>query len=117
MLQTDWKIWQAQEMSNVTWAMATLERPQNDILEGIAREALRRGFKLFAPQAISNLVWGFAQLGYCNAAFLTVHADALTASNPALLPVSQCTPLFLIGIFSPPLGVRYPCRALVWGYA
>ena len=78
MLQTDWKDWQAQEMSNVTWAMATLERPQNDILEGIASEALRRRFEDFAPQAISNLVWGFAQLGYCNSAFLTVHTNAIT---------------------------------------
>ena len=59
-------------MSNMVWAMATLGRSRSVLLERCAAEALRRGFSRYAPQAISNLVWGFAQLDYCNAPFLTV---------------------------------------------
>ena len=66
--------WQEQEMSNMVWAMATLGRDRPVLLERCAEEALRRGFSPYAPQAISNLVWGFAQLNYCNAPFLTVRA-------------------------------------------
>ena len=59
-------------MSNIVWAMATLGRSRHALLERCAQEALRRGFASYAPQAISNLVWGFATLEYCNVPFLTV---------------------------------------------
>ena len=70
-------------MSNMVWAMATLGRERRVLLEHCAAEALRRGFASYAPQAISNLVWGFAQLGYCNEAFLTVRG---LAGHPSMHP-------------------------------
>ena len=69
-------------MSNMVWAMATLGRSRSALLERCAEEALRRGFSRYAPQAISNLVWGFAQLEYCNDAFLTVREESSLQTAP-----------------------------------
>ena len=71
-------------MSNMVWAMATLGRSRSILLQRCAEEALRRGFSRYAPQAISNLVWGFAQLEYCNDAFLTVRESSSPLTAPAL---------------------------------
>lgn len=70
--QTHIATWQEQEISNAVWAMATLSRPDEGLLETMARDAMRRGMSAFVPQAISNLVWGFAVLEYNNNPFMLV---------------------------------------------
>ena len=59
-------------MSNAVWAMATLQRRSTALCEAIAGECLERGMAVFAPQAISNMVWGFAVLDYNHPAFMKV---------------------------------------------
>ena len=71
-------------MSNVVWAMATLQRRSTRLCEAIAEEALKRGMSVFAPQAISNMVWGFAVLDYNHPAFMKA------SSMPCMLPQSVC---------------------------
>jgi hypothetical protein len=70
--QTHIVTWQEQEISNVVWAMATLSRSDERMLDRMARDALRRGMSAFVPQAVSNMVWGFAVLEYNNNAFMLV---------------------------------------------
>ena len=82
-MQSSMRDYQVQEMSTAIWAMATLGRSSEALLEACAQEALRRGFETFAPQAISNFVWGFAVLGYCNNAFLSVRCAARLAAPAA----------------------------------
>ena len=91
--QTSMRDYQDQEMSTAIWAMGTLGRSNEALLEACAQEAMRRGFETFAPQAISNFVWGFAVLGYCNNAFLTVR-PLLRGPPPssAFCPVQACEP-------------------------
>ena len=79
-VQSSMRDWQDQEMSTAIWAMASMGRSREGLLEACAAEAMRRGFQTFAPQAVSNFVWGFATLGYCNNAFLTVRC--LQPYNP-----------------------------------
>lgn len=56
----------------MVWAMATLSRSDDQLLETMARDVLRRGMNAFVPQAISNMVWGFAVLEYSNTPFMLV---------------------------------------------
>ena len=94
-VQSSMRDYQVQEMSTAIWAMGTLGRSSEALLEACAQEALRRGFETFAPQAISNFVWGFAVLGYCNNAFLSVRCARGSPRRPRPPPVQhtacQCT--------------------------
>jgi hypothetical protein len=69
--------WDEQEMSNTVWAMATLSHPKLQLCEAIADEAVRRRLDTFAPQAISNLVWGFANLEFNHGPFMSVRCVQL----------------------------------------
>ena len=94
-MQSSMRDYQVQEMSTASWAMATLGRSSEALLEACAQEALRRGFETFAPQAISNFVWGFAVLGYCNNAFLSVRCAPGSPRRrrppPVQHPACHCT--------------------------
>lgn len=94
-MQSSMRDYQVQEMSTAIWAMATLGRSSEALLEACAQEALRRGFETFAPQAISNFVWGFAVLGYCNNAFLSVRCAPGSPRRrrppPVQHPACHCT--------------------------
>ena len=81
-------------MSNAVWAMATMAR-RHEALQGlVAAEAVRRGMGASAPQAVSNLVWGFAVLEH---------------SCPPFMQARSCMHDLLLGVPSGPSG--RPCLA------
>ena len=90
--QTQVETFQEQEISNVVWAMATLSRSDEQLLETMARDVLRRGMAAFVPQAISNMVWGFAVLEYSNNPFMLVTPSPCSTSDDFIL---NCTVLHL----------------------
>ena len=56
--------WKYQELSNVAWAVASMNRRRVRLLTNLAEEVLRRQPALFAPQAISNISWSLATLNF-----------------------------------------------------
>jgi hypothetical protein len=52
-----------QELSLTAWAFATMNEPQEDLFDELAREVTRRIDEL-NPQAISNTAWAFASMNH-----------------------------------------------------
>ena len=55
---------QRQELSNFSWALATMDLCDNLMLRAIAEEADRRGEEVnsWDPQSLSNMMWAYATL-------------------------------------------------------
>ena len=94
--QTHIVTWQEQEISNVVWAMATLSRFDERLLEIMARDALRRGMSAFVPQAVSNMVWGFAVLEYNNNPFMLVSPCRAPFCTYIEIGLKFCAPHFFM---------------------
>ena len=57
------KQFKAQDISNMVWAYATLQKSSVELFESIGNEIeFMRGLDDFKPQALSNTVWSFATL-------------------------------------------------------
>ena len=75
----------AQALSNITWAVTRAGAPVSRLFTAVADEACARNFHDFAPQAISNLVWAFSTAGEArrHPRFLSEAAAAATRAGLA----------------------------------
>lgn len=59
-----------EDLSNSVWALATLQHCSTNCCETLVRAAMRQD--KMAPKAMTNILWGFATLGYKGASSLFV---------------------------------------------
>ena len=64
------KTFEAQSISNMVWAFATLDFKDEVFLEKIAKEVCQRDLEKFNTQNIANTVWAFATLDFKDEVFL-----------------------------------------------
>ena len=75
------KTFEAQSISNMVWAFATLDFKDEVFLEKIAKEVCQRDLEKFNSQNIANTVWAFATMVFFHSQLFQKEAFPFTLNN------------------------------------